>query len=453
MKEKKHKLSLIFLCLVLVFSFVFIQHIPTKAADEITVKNLQTVINDSSNRNIKLTLKKNTYEIENTLLMPSNVEIDFNGSTIKRKKGSGVYDLIRNSDTINGNKNIKICNLVLDGNKDIDSLTATDKADRFGGLVLKKVKNSELKNIIVTATVNAEDTAGIYFEDCSDIYGYRINGYNNDRTAILATRSKVKINESVTYNNLGSGIGSKASDECEYNNIKTYNNGYSNLSINGKRCKINNVLSYGSAYSGVNVGHISNPSDDTILLNVHSYDNGYEGLTIAGSSGVQVIGLEVYGNVRNNIQIKDNASSTKLLNVVSKNSGGTSAKGIIYKSGKNHYLDSAEIFGNAGSGVYVDAGVSVNMGSSLKCYNNGKKSSSNSAGIVLNSSVNCTIMKAECYDDQSSKTQETGIWIAGGSGHSILLNNCHDNKTYQIRETNSSHSVRYLNNIQRPFTK
>jgi Alanine-zipper, major outer membrane lipoprotein len=405
--------------------------------------DLQTTINDFANRNVKLTLKRKIYEVTASLLIPSNVEVDFNHSTIKRKTGAGVFDLIKNADTVNGNTDIKLYNLKIDGNKDADLLVATTESHRFGGLTLFKVTNSTLKNIEVTGTVNNENTAGIYFEDCSGVDAYNLDGYSNDRTAILLVRSKVRINGSITYDNLGSGISSIDADESEYHNIVTYNNGYSNLSINGERSKASNILTYGSSYSGLNIGHSTagNNSDDTIVTNVHSYNNGYEGITIAGSKGVKLIGFEVHGNTRNNVRVYDGASDTKLLSFTVRDSAG--GQGMLYESGLNHLVNDADIYGNAASGIYVSAGVSIKVGDLVNVYNNGIVNTANSGGIVLNGALDSYIGDVNIFDNQTTKTQETGLWIAGGSGHKIKNPTIKDNKTYGYRETNAPTGVKY----------
>jgi hypothetical protein len=419
----------------------------TQLADivkETTSVNLQSVINDFASRGVKLTLKRQVYEIESTLLIPSNIEIDFNFSTIKRKAGSGVFDLIVNSDTTNGNSNIRLRNLIIDGNKDVDGLVAENIADRFSGLKLVKVLNSVLENITVTKTVNAEDqgdneankpAAGIYFVNCTDIDCKNINGYDNDRTAIFINKSRVRINGSLTYNNLGSGISSKDADESEYNNITSYNNGYSNISVNGLRSRVSNVLTYNSSYSGLNIGHNGAPADDTIVTNLHSYNNVLEGITIGGSKRVKIIGFEVYGNQRNNIRVYDGSSDCKILSGTSRNSSG--GYGLLIESGKDHLVDDMDIFENASSGIYINSGASsVKIGINTKSYNNGILNSVNSAGLILNSSSFCEI-GGSYFDNQQTKTQESGIWIAGGNNHKLLFPIVKDNSLYQVRKTSS----------------
>jgi hypothetical protein len=413
--------------------------IDTDVVAEINAKLLEAATNNKWVRFIK-----NVYEITGSIIIPSNSIIYWRHTTIKRKTGSGVFDLIKNFDAVLGNSSILMYNLNIDGNKNVDGLIAENVADRFGGLKLEKVSNSELHNVTVTGTVNAEDTAGIYFKDCSGIDCYKIDGHHNDKTAILLwTSSKIKIYGSNTHDNLGSGISSNNSPECEYHDIETHDNGYSNLSINGLRCKGSNILSYNSAYSGVNIGHVGSPSDETILADVHSYNNTYEGLTISGSNDIVVNGIEVYGNIRNNIRIFESSNRTKMNHVISRNSAGGS--GILYEYGTGHTLDDAEVKYNYGSGIYVNNNTEVTIGNKVKSYNNGQGASVNSAGIIVNTATAC-IIGIECYDDQTPKTQESGIWFAGGTNHICTLANVHDNKTYDIRLTASPTFKLFTNN-------
>lgn len=437
----------------------------SQLADLITVNTnnvaeINLTIADSVANNQMVKFKKKVYEIDAPILLPDNVYIDFNRAVIKRKAGSGVFDLVKNADETNGNSEIFIKDLRLDGNKDVDSLIPTTVAHRFSGLKLVKATGCKLENITVTGTVNAEEqgndpaqnpAAGIFFDQCSDIDCKDLNGYLNDRTAIFVNRSKVKINGSLTYDNLGSGISSANSDESEYHNITTYDNGYSNLSVNGNRSKVSNVLSYGSTYSGVNIGHSGFPSDDTIATNIHSYNNGYEGITIGGSAGVKVLGFEVHGNTRNNLRVFEGATAAKLLAGTSKQSAG--GHGILVDTGSDHIIDDVDVFENANSGIFINSGVSgAKIGSNVKSYNNGKVTTANSAGLVLNSAIAVEVMFASFYDNQATKTQESGIWIAAGSDHVLKLPKLSGNKTYDIRKTSSPSNIKQLSEPVLPVT-
>lgn len=401
---------------------------------------IQAAIDTAQAQHKKLVFSPRVYTVNRTVLLPSDVDIDFNYATIKRQSGKYVFDLLKNADPVNGNSGIKLANLYIDGNKDADGLVAPNPKHRFSGLALYKVRDSRLENITVTGTVNAEDRAGIYFENSKNVDAYQINGYKNDRTAILLNRSKVRIFGSKTYDNWGSGISSLFAHESEYYDIVSYNNGYSNISINGKRSKASNILTYGSSMSGLNIGHSGDPADGTKVTNVRSFNNTFEGLTVADSSNVDASALEIYDNKRNNIRIFAEAKSSRISKVISRDSAG--GQGILYESGTGHILENAEVYRNANSGIYVDRNVSLSIGGKTKSYNNGQIFSVNSAGIVLNQAVNAKISGLETYDNQRVKTQESGLWIASGSGHVIKVNN-HDNKKYNQRTTGKPKNVKF----------
>lgn len=392
-----------------------------------------------SSQGYKIKFKRTTYELTTSINIPDNAEVDFNSCIIKRKTGSGVFDLVKNSNQTTGNININVYNLNLDGNKNADSLVNSNSAHRFSGLKFKNVTGFKLNNIDVINTCSAEiqaegNNAGTLIE-LSEGEAVNINGSYNAGTAVLLVNSKVKISGSKTHDNTGSGISSYASDDCKYFDIETYNNGYSNLSVNGRRSIVNNVTSYGSAYSGVNIGHNDQSSDDTQLSNIISYNNGYEGLTIAGCSNIQGTNIIVYGNARNNIRIFDGATKTKLLNIDCHNSAG--GQGILYESGEGHLIDNAKVYANHTSGINVGTGAKVKIGNNVECFNNGRVVSTNSAGVIFNNASGCEIGTAKLYDNQTTKTQESGLWIAGGSGHKVFLLTAENNKTYQIRKTSA----------------
>ena len=396
--------------------------------------NLQTVLNASAAKRQRL--PRGTYVINATLAIPSGADVDFGGATIQRASGS-VFDMLSNA----GGTGITLSNVTIDGNKAADGRVAANAGDRFGGLVLTNVTASRLVSVTVVGTVNNENTAGIYLSGCSDIYAHGLHGWDNDRTAILLSScSRITIDGSLTYNNLGSGISSTLSPECAYLNVTTHDNGYSNLSVNGLRSRVVNVLSYNSSMSGVNVGHLNDAADST-LVGVVSYGNTYEGITVS-SSRISVSNFEVHSNARNNIRTMAGAVACRFTNGIIRDSTG--GQGVFLEAGAGHSVAFCDITGNAVSGINVPAAPpSAQIGPGVRCFNNGKVTSANSAGILLNAATNAKVIGVECYDDQATKTQESGLWMAGGSGHMLMSNRIEGNKTNQTRLTSSPQYVMY----------
>lgn len=380
---------------------------------------LQAAINSSSSQNKKLIInnKDGVIYISNTIFLPSNSNIDFNNCTIRRDIKYGIYDMILNKDRIHGNSNITVQNLRIDGNKHADNRKAEVKSDRFIGLGLFKCNHVELINIDVHGTVNAEiqeegTRAGIYFEKCRDVIGTNIDGHDNDRTAILIKDSAVTINGSVTYNNYGSGISSYNADYSQYYNIVTHDNGYSQLSVNGKGSKVAHVVAYNGAkgFANLNIGHNSeaNDSSNTVINDVKINGGNGWGITVAGSNNVTITDASVIGNNNYDIYVMDNVNNLSLNNIVVSNSKST---GIYFKSGTGHVLNNANIFNNGSYGVEVDRQASVTIGPNVSIYNNGKHSINTAYDLVV---IGSAYLGFVAKFGISDAPKINSLWLAGG---------------------------------------
>ena len=100
----------------------------------------------------KIKFKRQIYEITGTIVIPNGSEIDWNNCGIIRKAGYKGFDLIKSENT----SKLKLNNLLIDGNKNADNLSNANAGDRFAGLRLKNVTDSDLKNISVINTCSGE---------------------------------------------------------------------------------------------------------------------------------------------------------------------------------------------------------------------------------------------------------------------------------------------------------
>lgn len=411
---------------------------------ELNTLALQKAIDSSSQSKKPLVFNTTdrSYFISSTIKIPSDIEIDFNNNTIYRDTKHGVFDMFTNNNHRTGNTNIKLMNLKIHGNKDVDSRNAINYKDRFSGIYLYNVTSTELNKIEVSYTVNGEEQkdgnrAGIMFEKCSNITAKNLNGHHNDRTAIYILNSSVKIYGSYTHNNKGSGISGNNSYNSEYYNIKTHNNGYSQLSINGINNKASFIDAYNGAkgYSNINIGHNIKSADasGTIISNINSYNSEGWGLTVSGSSNITISDAIIHGNKGKNIYIIDNSNKITILNSKIFKGGST---GVYLKSGTGHKIDNSEIYDNGSHGVEVASSASVYLGPSVKVYNNGKVTASNSAGVAVTGYAK--IEGGHYYDNQNKKTQSAGVWSAGGI-IDLINSNIPMNGEYSVRK--SSHGT------------
>lgn len=380
-----------------------------------------------------------TIEIDSTILIPNNAHIDFNGATIKRKSGS-VFDMIKNKTEGNATPcNIILENLVVDGNRSADNLDGSQVTHMFSGINFVNVWGVYIRNVEVMNTVNNENNVavtagGILLDTCINSNIYNSNVHDNIGTGIYTIGgTRNTIDYSTSYNNTWSGISGFNYTYYRFNNLISYNNGASNISINGLHSLVNNVLSSGAGYSGLNVGHTAAncSSSHSIINNVKSYNNQYEGLTITASDYVSANNISVFGNAinttRENIRLYT-TNYSKLNNIISYS---CTTSGIRYYGGVGHTLDNSE-FNTCNTGIYADTGTSLTLSSSVKSHHN------TNDGIALVGATSCNIMGAEFTNNA-----RYGILISGGSGHVIskpvLLNNTTDN----IFESGSPTNISY----------
>jgi len=397
------------------------------------LSELQNLISEAASLNKRLVIEKDTYCINGTLYIPSNIEIDFSGSSIERQTGTKqVFDIIVNKD--DENSNITLRNLVIDGNARRDSLDKINYSERFSGLKLDNCNNVKLEDIAVTGTVNAENNdpipaAGIFVLNSSNITCNRINGYENEGTAIIfADSEQVSVNESTTYNNVGTGLAASLTNHSEFINLNSYNNNdpyvnsenkprnYSNITINGTNNKVINVETWGSDASGLNIGHKNRKSDYCIIDNIHSYNNDLEGITISDSSHLLLSNVHLENNKRTNLRIHEASTNVQINNALiygTPDFDGTSPIGILIKSGGRHSINNATIYNNY-HGIYIDSTYApISIGSEVFISNNGVAGSDKNSGIkIVNSQlVSINNPKIICDQLEGNKKQNYGISI------------------------------------------
>ncbi|HEY5747693.1 MAG TPA: right-handed parallel beta-helix repeat-containing protein [Chryseolinea sp.] len=433
---------------------------PSDSPPDVVTK-LQAAIASAQSSNKKLIIERGVYTINAPITFPSNIEIDFSGAEFVRESGKGVDDIFTmftNADHVNGNSNITLSNLKINGNKNVDALRAENYAERFSGLEFNKVSASKLYKITATQTVNAETGCGIFFTNEShDIDAYELTAYDNDRSGILINHSNaIRIHGAVVYNNDGSGIASEAAPRCEYYNIVAYHNGfydghvfgcssgsdcyhYSNVSVNGIGSKIDGVLTYDCSGSGLVVGHPYNAANDgedmhvnssdyTIVDNVESYDAELDGITVSNSKSVLMSNLHVYNNFRCNIQIYDNSSEVQITNAdvhgyYTKNDHinlSLAPSGLQIIGGDGHNLNNVNVHESLGHGIYINGTTGpISLGSEVNSYNNGQLNAYRQpnnhdlwvSGIFAENAKNVYITGSKSFSNQPSGsiTQKYGI--------------------------------------------
>lgn len=393
-----------------------------------------------------------TFDVASGISIPSSRLLSLPSVTIRRKTGSGVYDVIKNADQIAGNTDIVIRGLKVDGNKDADALVATTVGHRFSGISFVKVSGkSAILECVVIGTVNAEAHGGIYVDTCADLVVSKNLATANDRSGMVFFRnSKCTFESNTGHTNLGSGITGGDNADCTYAFNVAYSNGsggtYTGINVTGPRVKAIGNTSYSNTGSGINIGEAVYDGSDTVAANNVCYSNTLEGITVGYSDRVKLIGNHFHSNVRNNVRIFQGADECQIIgNTIRDSAGG---QGIYLDDGVGHVVSGNLIKGNASSGINIDSTSTDGVISNNRILNNGAVTTANSAGILCNASSGWVISNNRIYDTAGvGGTQESGIWMAGGSNNSVVNNILTTNKTNSIRETSSPSYTRRLNKI------
>jgi len=286
---------------------------------------IQAAINSSS----VVLFSSGTYLLTSTVTIPSNRLILGQTATVKRKTGSGAFDMFQNSNQVGGNVNIKVRDLFVNGNAVADGFSPVNPADRFSGISFINVTgNSEITGCTVVETINNETGAGIYVYDCSDVLVQDNIGYDNDRTFIYYRNgARNKFVRNICYDNAGSGISGKDCENAEFEGNQTYNNGsagnFSGLNASCLRARVIGNLSYSNTGAGIAIGETSSAdgSDAKVIGNICRL-NTLDGIYVENSARVSVIGNQVHDNVRNNIRVRTQASYCTIMgNTINGGSG------------------------------------------------------------------------------------------------------------------------------------
>jgi parallel beta-helix repeat protein len=394
------------------------------------------------------------YEFEAGVSIPSGKTLLMDGVTFKRKTGSGVYDILKNSDQVGGNTDIVIRGLTIDGNAAANGLDPVNPGDRFSGISLITVTGkSEVSGCTVTGTINNETGAGIYVYDSSDVLVQDNICYDNDRTAIYYRNgARNKFIRNICYSNAGSGISGKDCLNAEFEGNQTYSNGsggnYTGLNASCLNARVVGNLSYSNTGAGIAVGETASAdgSDAKVIGNT-CYLNTLEGIYVSNSARVKVLANTVYNNVRNNIRILGGANYCTVMGNTAKGASGVGATGVYVDDGDGHQIIGNQVSTSYSSGIYIDSTANDGICTGNVCFDNCVTSAAN-AGITLDTTTGWTVANNKCFDTLGAGgTQTSGISLIAGSNNHVIGNQLNGNKTNPILETTTPAYSRRLNRI------
>lgn len=407
---------------------------------------IQDFLLSAAENGAPVSFQKAIYPVGTGIVLSSgSLDVDFRGAALQRISGTIAHGPTTQIIKLTGMVGAKIKRLKIDGNKDADGLSGANYFDRCGGLVLDTCSYCEIHDVEIVGTTNGEDTSGLYPVNCFRCDFVKIRASYNDRTAIYPRGCDAcSFIDVYTHHNLGTGLGGRDSDDCIYRNLISHDEGYSQISLNGARAIVDNVLSYNSPanYAAIVLGHDTDGSraDGTVASNIVVRDCAGWGICVQGSSNVKITNYSVERCADVGVRICNNNSSVQLYNGSIKD--GT-LRGMSIETGRGNKIAGLTVHGQGGGGIAVLSGVTECSLRDITAYNNGAIVSGGSFGVLLESAITCRLSGFRFFDNQTTKTQETGLYISGGSGHVIEAGQSSGNKTYQLREAGSPSGITY----------
>ncbi len=282
-------------------------------------------------------------------------------------------------------------------------------------------------------TSSPEDTyvQGILIKtNCSNIYIESLEGYNFTG----------EVFEIGTYN------GALPSHHITVDKIKAYDCWNANIAITmGTDIYLKDIETYGcvSNPNYAQIGLDIEPDNGKILKHIQidrvvAYKNEV-GLQVLNDNieqtGIIVNELISYDNLENGVNLKNAIDFTaKVVNIHDNKGAGLYMDGTF----KNISLESGSLFNNQNHGVLAQMDASViaasseNLNLEIDIYNN------HGYGILLSGTEKYPVNKFTCtgnvYDNQSIKTQETGIDVQRNVLGVNITGEVSGNKYYQIRK-------------------
>ncbi len=246
---------------------------------------------------------------------------------------------------------------------------------------------------------------------------------------------------------IGTYPGATPSHNIVVDKIKTYNCWNANISItNGKNIHIKDIETYGCisnpsfAQAGFDI-ETNVPSDILESIQIDkllTYNNevGFQVLTMTqAQKGITVNHLTSHSNHDNGVSLINATDFTALVANIYNNSG---AGFYIEETFKNISLNNGNVFNNKNHGILANMNASTIVTSSesltigLDVYNN------HGYGIILSGTYKYPVKKFICsgkiYDDQTKKTQLTGIEVKNNVLDIHITSEVYGNKYYQVRK-------------------
>lgn len=300
----------------------------------------------------RLIFPNGTYRTDTKILVPSDIEIEGLGTVTLRGPAAGLYPIIENADTVGGNENFSIRNVVCDGQNAGDSTTALVR--------LLNCTEFSMMNVTVQRRVQTVPGEGaLHIQSCSDAELTSCTIKDNDfEGAHIYDCDRISVNGGLFKDNQNSGA---AVDYCTQVSIigAIFNgngtNTSSQCSFNGTSGVFSGNLLYNGKYTGIAVGHTLNVSDYSTIVGNTFVNHVQSAIIVAHSKYVTVSGNSVRNASYSGTACISLATSTPRCdnNIVSNNICIKGNRGI-FAAGARNIITGNKINDIQSEGIFVD---------------------------------------------------------------------------------------------------
>ncbi len=296
-------------------------------------------------------LREGTYTVGGTINLPTNVTLTGSGNAtvIKLKAGftGTTMGVIQNADQTNGNNQIAISNLIIDGNK------ANVTAGQYRGINLLKVGSGngttavsgiKINNIIVQ---NFRDS-GVYFDTVNNSSLSNVTSQLNNANGFqFFTTSYTSLNSSTAQGNATVGVNTNSGSvgNTVSNNIIQGNTGNGILTTaSSNSYTANTIVGNGGA------GFLANNGASSNAVSGNAINSNQTGLSInvgssANSANNSFTGNTISSNTTQGIVFDGGATGTVTNNIVNGNK--------LFDNGGTGNTDSIKFIGNASTNSLI----------------------------------------------------------------------------------------------------
>jgi len=318
-----------------------------------TSAGIQAAINALPSTGGKVFLPAGTYSITSTTTIPSNVWIEGAGasSTILYVQNNSNCSVFANSDQTNGNTNIKISNLKIDGNK-------SNNTSGYG-IYFKYVDNSQVENCFIYNTA----WEAIYFYGSEkNIVSHNIVDGSGGYGIRFYTGSHNIITDNLVQNNVYTGIFSGSYYTTIANNVVKNNStggGTGGISSSGKYSTVANNVCEGNGHAGIS---LSSGGDYSVVSGNVCKGNSWQGINVYGADYSIIIGNKLHDNGGSDgysgLRIKESINNFIIGNAIT-DTAGTGYAIEIASDSTGNYLSNNYYSGTGASSISDSATTTI----------------------------------------------------------------------------------------------